>query len=86
MNPMMKAKNLIEKKMPDSVVRVEDLTGTQDHVGLIVMSDEFRGKRLIEQHRMIMDILKEEFQQKLHAVKITTMVKTKNQGEDSYER
>ena len=77
MNPMIKAKRLIEEKMPRAIVQVEDLTGTQDHVGLTIASDDFKGKKLIEQHQIIMDILKEEFSQELHAVKIKTMVKTK---------
>ena len=54
---------------------VTDLTGTQDHLGLTVISEAFANKPLLAQHRMIMDILAPEFKSKLHAVKIETYTK-----------
>ena len=77
MDPMQLAKELIEKNLKDSYVEVTDLTGTRDHVGLLVVSDEFKGKMLIDQHQMIMDILKEEFSRDLHAIQLKTMTKEK---------
>ena len=74
---MSRAKELIERHIPDAIVEVSDLTGTRDHVALSVASDIFKGKNLLEQHRMIMNILKEEFSQELHAVQIKTMTKEK---------
>jgi len=69
-------KSLIKNKIPDADVTVTDLTGTQDHLGLEIVSDEFVGKRLIQQHQMIMDILKEELNANIiHAVQIKTMTK-----------
>ena len=65
-------KALIASKLPHKKIEVFDLTGTQDHLGLIVVSDEFTGKPLLAQHRMLMDILGPEFKAKLHAVKIET--------------
>lgn len=73
MNAMEKAKLLIEENIKDAIVHVTDLTGTADHVGLLVASDEFQGKILIDQHQIIMDILKNEFSADLHAVQIKTM-------------
>lgn len=70
-------KQLIETKLKDSVVQVSDLTGTMDHLDIIVYSDEFKGKMLIDQHQMIMDILKEDLKELIHAVKIKTMTKDK---------
>ncbi len=77
MDPMTKAKTLIEQNLKNSYVEVADLTGTKDHVGLLIVSDEFKGKLLIDQHQMIMDILKDEFSKELHAVQIKTMTKEK---------
>jgi len=69
-------KLLIKNKIPDADITVTDLTGTKDHLGLEIVSDEFVGKRLIQQHQMIMDILKEELNQSIiHAVQIKTMTK-----------
>ena len=71
---MQKIKEIIENGIPGSNVQVEDLTGTADHFGITVTSAEFSGKRLLQQHKMVMDLLKEELKDKIHAVKITTIV------------
>ena len=70
---MNEVKELIQKSLPDAVIEVSDLTGTKDHLGLMVASDQFKGKMLLEQHQMIMDILKESLKEKVHAVQIKTM-------------
>lgn len=77
MNTLEEIQNLIKTNMPDSHVEVGDLTGTMDHLDILVVSDDFKGKMLIDQHQMIMDILKEELKEKVHAVKIKTMTKDK---------
>ncbi len=64
---------LIQSNIEDAKVQVTDLTGTKDHLGLLVVSDAFAGKMLIAQHQMIMDILKEKLKQEIHAVQIKTM-------------
>lgn len=64
---------LIVSNIADAKVQITDLTGSQDHLGLLVISDEFKGKMLIAQHQIIMDILKEKLKQELHAVQIKTM-------------
>lgn len=68
-----KVKALIKTTLTDAEVRVTDLTGTQDHLGILIISDAFEGKRLLQQHQMIMDILKESLKEKLHAVQLKTL-------------
>ncbi len=75
MNNLDYVKNLILKAMPGSEVEVTDLTGTLDHIGINVTSELFQSKTLIEQHQMIMDILKDSLKDKIHAVKIKTKKK-----------
>lgn len=70
-----KIKKLIIEKMPDAEVEVTDLTGTKDHLGLLVTSNEFKGKGLLAQHRMIMDILKDGLKSEIHAVQIKTKIR-----------
>jgi stress-induced morphogen len=70
-----KIKKLIIEKMPDAEVEVSDLTGTKDHLGLLVTSNEFKGKGLLAQHRMIMDILKDGLKNEIHAVQIKTKIR-----------
>jgi stress-induced morphogen len=73
-------KALIKSEIEDAEVEIMDLTGTGDHLGLTVVSDVFKGKMLLDQHRLVMDILKEKFNENLHAVKIKTMTKEKAQS------
>jgi stress-induced morphogen len=73
-------KNLIKQTLTDAEVEIIDLTGTRDHLGITVTSDAFKGKRLLQQHQMVMDILKEQFKRDLHAVKIKTLTFDQTQG------
>ncbi len=77
MNPLEEVKDLIEANLADSQVQVGDMTGTLDHLEILVVSDEFKGKLLLEQHQMVMDILKDSLKEKIHAVKIKTITKEK---------
>ena len=77
MNPLEEVKTLIESNLPESQVQVGDMTGTLDHLEILVISNEFKGKMLLEQHQMVMDILKESLKEKIHAVKIKTITKDK---------
>ena len=65
--------DLIKSNMADADVRITDLTVTMDHLGITVISDEFDGKALLDQHQMIMDILREKLKEEIHAVQIKTM-------------
>ena len=80
MGPLEEVKQLIETNLKDSMVQVGDMTGTLDHLEILVVSDEFKGKMLLDQHQMVMDILKESLKEKIHAVKIKTMTKDKYQA------
>ena len=77
MNPLEEIKSLIEENLAESLASVSDMTGTMDHLEIFVVSDQFKGKMLLEQHQMIMDILAESLKEKIHAVKIKTMTKEK---------
>ena len=77
MTPMDEVKNLIESELTGSYVEVGDMTGTMDHLEILVVSDEFKGKMRLAQHQIVMDILKEDLKEKIHAVKIKTMTKEK---------
>jgi stress-induced morphogen len=81
MNDFTFVTDLIKKGLPDADVMVEDLTGTADHLGITVVSDAFKGKLLIEQHQMLMDLLKEELKSRIHAVKLKTFTKEKFQSQ-----
>lgn len=73
-------KDLIQTSLKGSHVEVTDLTGTFDHLGILVVSEEFKGKMIFEQHQIIMDILKDCLKEKIHAVKIKTLTPEKYQA------
>jgi acid stress-induced BolA-like protein IbaG/YrbA len=63
----------IETLHPGTRVQVTDLTGTMDHYQVLVVSDAFEGKRMIEQHQMIMGLLKSEIDSdEVHALSMKT--------------
>lgn len=65
--------DLIKGKLNDAKVEIQDLTGTGDHLGLLVVSDQFEGKMVLDQHKVVMEALEDQLKQDLHAVKIKTM-------------
>ncbi len=67
----------IRKGLPDAEVMVEDMTGTRDHLAITVVSDNFKGKLLLEQHQILMNLLKDELKSRIHAVKLQTYTKEK---------
>jgi acid stress-induced BolA-like protein IbaG/YrbA len=64
---------LIRAALPGARVAVQDLTGTGDHFQATVVAEQFRGKSLIEQHRMVyaplQDLISRNF---IHAVSLKT--------------
>ena len=66
-------KALIKSGIPDAFVEVQDMTGTADHLDIMIVSDQFKGKMLIAQHQMVMDLLKESLKIEIHAVQLKTM-------------
>ena len=77
MNNLSLVEKLIKEKIHDAIVEVSDMTGTNDHLQVQVTSQAFTGKSLIEQHRMVMDILKETLSGPVHALKIKTIIPKK---------
>lgn len=78
----LEVENIIKSTLTDAQVKINDLTGTQDHLGITIVSDAFEGKGLLQQHRMVMDILKEKLKGELHAVQLKTLTfaKAKEKG------
>ena len=61
----------IQKAMPDAKVSVTDRTGTMDHLMVRVVSELFRGKALLDRHRMIYQALDEPMKDgRIHALEL----------------
>lgn len=63
----------IETLAPGTKAELIDLTGTQDHWQAIIVSSAFAGKTLLEQHRMVFDLFKNEVASNdVHALTLKT--------------
>ena len=63
--------NYIQRVIPDAKVSVTDRTGTMDHFSIRVISDLFKGKNLLDRHRLIYHALDEPMKDgRIHALEI----------------
>jgi stress-induced morphogen len=61
----------IHKTLPDATVSVTDKTGTMDHLMVRVVSDTFKGKNLLDRHRLVYQALDEPMKDgRIHALEI----------------
>ncbi len=66
-------KSTLAKGLPVSLVETQDLTGGGDHWQVIIVSPAFEGKGLVEQHRMVNEVLKEPLaDERIHALSLKT--------------
>ncbi len=70
-------KQLIQLSLPEAEVEIFDPMNDGVHLKASVAYAGFAGKSLLEQHRMVMNALKNEFQGDLHALALETKVKTR---------
>ncbi len=65
-------KEKIETGLPGARIQVLDPRQDGTHLKAIVIYEGFKGKSLIEQHRMVYETLKEELKEELHALALET--------------
>jgi stress-induced morphogen len=63
---------LIKESFPDAVVSIDDLADEGDHYAATVVSEAFRGRSRVEQHKMVYDALKRQMGGALHALALKT--------------
>ena len=63
---------LIKARFPDARVEIEDLAGDGDHYAATVVSEAFRGKSRVEQHKMVYEALEGQMGGTLHALALRT--------------
>tara|TARA_B100001121_G_C18517621_1_gene539744 strand:- start:393 stop:638 length:246 start_codon:yes stop_codon:yes gene_type:complete len=67
----------IEQKLEDGLTNpkifIQDMTGTMDHFNALIISDDFIGKNLIEQHRLVYKILGDMVTKEIHALQLKTL-------------
>ena len=63
---------LIRARFPDARVEIQDLAGDGDHYAATVVSEAFRGKSRVEQHKMVYQALEGHMGGTLHALALRT--------------
>ena len=72
MIPITQIEEKIKQKLKTILVEVVDLRGG-DHIQVIVVSSEFEGKTLVEQHKIVYDIFSHEMKtNEIHALTLKT--------------
>ena len=62
----------VQKVLTDARVVVSDRTGTMDHLNVRVVSDAFKGKNVLDRHRLIYQALDEPLKDgRIHALELT---------------
>ena len=63
----------IRKVLPDSMIKITDLTGGGDHFHLRVIDEQFIGKRPLARQKIILNHFKKYIPSKVHALDIQAL-------------
>ena len=66
----------VQRDLPDAIVRLEDLTGGQDHWSAVVISDAFEGKPSLKRHRLVYAALGDAVGGAIHALALETWTRS----------
>lgn len=70
--------DLIRSLVTVDQIEVEDMTGTQDHWRVMIVSQDFENKTKIEQHKLIFDPLQDRIKSnEIHALTLKTFTPAK---------
>jgi stress-induced morphogen len=70
--PATEIEALIRAALPDAEVTITDLAGDGDHYAAHVVSESFRGKPRVAQHKLVYQALGGRMGGALHALQLTT--------------
>ncbi|MCC5638044.1 BolA family transcriptional regulator [Nostoc sp. CHAB 5844] len=64
---------MIKAELPDAQIQVQDLTGGKDHYQVTVVSSQFAGKGLVQQHQLVYGALRQAMStEAIHALAVKT--------------
>ncbi|ALF55572.1 MULTISPECIES: BolA family protein [Nostoc] len=64
---------MIKAELPDAQIQVQDLTGGGDHYQVTVVSSQFAGKGLVQQHQLVYGALRQAMStEAIHALAVKT--------------
>lgn len=68
-----KIKKILKDKLEDAEIFLQDMTGEKNHFNLIIISNQFEGLSLIEQHKIIYNALGDMITNEIHALQLKTL-------------
>jgi stress-induced morphogen len=74
-------KDKLHSAIPDSTIHLFDLHEGGDHFQAIVISPSFNTMSLIKQHQLVLNALKNDFKDKVHALQLKTFTPEKWESE-----
>ena len=69
----MTKQNILQKltgNFPEDKIEVVDMTGQSNHFSILILSIKFKSLTLLERHKIIHTILKDELTHEIHALQI----------------
>jgi stress-induced morphogen len=63
---------LIKQGIPDAKVEITDLAGDDNHFAAVVVSEQFAGKTVLQQHQLVYKALGQTMGGALHALQLQT--------------
>ena len=63
---------LILKTFPDAKIIIDDLRSDGDHYAAQIISEKFRGKTRVQQHKMVYNAMDGKMGKDLHALALNT--------------
>ena len=68
-------KKRLTEKFSESFIEVEDMTMNNNHFSILIISDIFNDLSLVDRHKIIYNIFKDELTKEIHALQIKTYTK-----------
>ena len=65
-------RELIQKKLPDASIEIEDIRGDNNHYHATIKSSAFKGLSKLNQHKLVYDAIGSHMGTTLHALMLTT--------------
>lgn len=72
MMPKHELQALLDRIFPGDVIQLENPQGDGEHYQLLIVSDRFAGKSMVEQHQMVYGALGDAMRSAVHALALKT--------------
>ncbi len=72
MMPIDKVRGQLEKAFPDDRIELSSPQQDDNHFQLLIVSEQFAGKSMVEQHQLVYRALGDAMQEAIHALALRT--------------